>query len=187
MVLIWNMVLWNPWNRIDFSKCGFWFSSSFLWTLVDVVANYSAFCSQAISIVIWTSEELITLLMFIWMATKWLSRKECFGGILLMLLIFFIQMGITCLLFLFTLRIILGVFLLKEDKAEIMRSGIKFIILSVKLSIHEKESNMKSNDCWLLRSVSRFFFSFDFVDRKGRGYTIRSRLGLDGSYKVTLL
>jgi hypothetical protein len=38
-----------------------------------------------------------------------------------MLLIFFIQMVITCLLFSFTLRIILGVYPLREDKEEIMR------------------------------------------------------------------
>jgi hypothetical protein len=44
-----------------------------------------------------------------------------------MLLTFFIQMVITCWLFLFTLRIILGVFPRREDKVEIMRSGVIYI------------------------------------------------------------
>lgn len=118
---IWlDWIDFSIWRNIFISKCGLWFNGFFLSTMVDA-ANYSTLCSLKISIVIWTSVESITPPMFIWTGTKWYSQKECFGGILLMLLIFFIQMVITCLLFSFTLRIILGVYLLREDKEEIMR------------------------------------------------------------------
>lgn len=44
-----------------------------------------------------------------------------------MSLILFILMVATCLLFLFTLRIILGAFLLREDKVAITRSEIQYV------------------------------------------------------------